>query len=58
MFNLDGITNKNNKDDDKNWPYKMLVVGHALLNLMQKQNKDNSIEKIYLHAKDLSKPKY
>ena len=27
MFNLDDITNKNNKDDDKKWPYRMLIIG-------------------------------
>ena len=43
MFNLDAITNKNNKDDDKKWPYRMLIIGpsgsgktNALLNLIQK----------------------
>ena len=42
MFNLDAITNKNNKDDDKKWPYRMLIIGssrsgktNALLNLIQ-----------------------
>ena len=44
MFNLDGITNKNNKDDDTKWPYRMLIIGpsgsgktNSLLNLMQKK---------------------
>ena len=27
MFNLDAIRNKNDKDDDKNWPYRMLIIG-------------------------------
>ena len=65
MFNLDAIKNKNNKDDDKKWPYGMLVIGpsvsgktNALLNLIQKQNNGNPINKIYLYAKDLSEPKY
>ena len=65
MFNLDAITNKNNKDDDKKWSYRMLLIGpsgpgktNALLNLIQKQNNDSAIDKIYLHAKDLSEPKY
>ena len=65
MFNLDAITNKNNKDDDKNWSYRMLIIGSsgsgktkALLNLIQKQDNDNLIDKIYLYAKDLSEPKY
>ena len=65
MFNLDAIANKNTKGDDKNWPYRMLIIGpsvsgktYALLNLIQKQNNSNPIEKIYLYAKDLSEPKY
>ena len=65
MINLDTIANKNNKDDDKNWPYRMLIIGpsgsgkiNALLNLIQEQNNSNPIDKIYLYAKDLSKPKY
>ena len=42
MFNLDAITNKN-KNDDKNWPYRMLIgpsgsgKTNALLNLIQKK---------------------
>ena len=42
MFNLDGIINKNNKVDDKKWPYRMLIIGrsgsgktNALLDLIQ-----------------------
>ena len=65
MFYLDAITNKNNKIDDKIWPYGMLIIGpsgsgktNALLNLMQKQNNNNPIDKIYLYAKGLSEPKY
>ena len=64
MFNLDAITNKNNKDDDKKWPYRMLIIGpsgsgktNALLNLIQQDN-NNLIDTIYLYAKDLSEPKY
>ena len=64
MFNLDAITNKNNKDVDKKWRYRMLITGpsgsgktNALLNLIQKDN-DNFIDKIYLYAKDLSETKY
>ena len=62
---MDAITNKNNKDDDKNWPYRMLIIGpsgsgkpNALLNLIQKQNNNNAVDKIYLYAKDLGEPKY
>ena len=65
MFNLDAITNKNNKDDDKKWPHRMLIIGpsgsgktNALLNLIQKQDNDSLVDKIYLYAKDLSEPKY
>ena len=43
----------------------MLIIGpsargktNALLNLIQKQNDKNPIDKIYLYAKDLSEPKY
>ena len=64
MFNLDPITDKNNKDDDQKWPYKMLIIGpsgsgktNALLNLIQKQDNDSLIDEIYLYAKDLSEPK-
>ena len=62
MFNLDSITNKNNKDDDKILPYRMLIIGpsgsektNALLNLIQKQNNASPSDKIYLSAKDLTK---
>ena len=61
MFNLDTVTNKN---DDKEWPYRMLIIGpsgsgktNALLNLIQQDN-NNLIDKIYLYAKDLDEPKY
>ena len=65
MFNLDAITNNNNKNDDKKLSYRMLIIGpsgsgkiNALLNLIQKQNNGSPINKIRLYAKDLSKPKY
>ena len=64
MFNVDAITNKN-KDDDKKWSFRMFITGpsgsgttNALLNLIQKQDNDNLIGKIYLYAKDLTEPKY
>ena len=57
MFNLDAITNKNNKDDDNKLPYRMLIIGtsgsiktNELLNLIQKQDNDSLIDKIYLYA--------
>ena len=65
MFNLDAITNKNNKDNDKEWSYRMLIPEpsgsgktSALLNLIQKQDNDSLIDKIYLFAKNVSQPKY
>ena len=64
MFNLDAITNKNNKDHNKKWPYRMLITGpsgsgktNALLNLIQKPYNGSLNDKIYLYAKDLSEPK-
>ena len=71
MFNLDDITNGNNKDHNKKWPYipdhpyRMLISGgsgsgktNALLNLIKEQDSDNLIDKVYLYPKDLSEPKY
>ena len=50
MFHLDAITNENNKDDDKKWSYRMLIIGpsgsgktNALLNLYK-----NKIMKVLL----------
>ena len=58
-------TNKNSKDDDKKWPYRMLITGpsgsgktNALLDLIQKQNNDSPIGKFCLYAKNVSEPKY
>ena len=68
MFNLDSITNKNNKEQNEKWPfipdhpYRILIIGgsgsgktNALLNLI---NEQNDIDKIYLYARDLNEPKY
>ena len=68
MINLDGIINKNNKKHNEKWPYirdhpyRILIIGrsgsgktNSLINLI---NEQNAVDKIYLHAKDLSKPKY
>ena len=68
MINLDGISNENNKKHNKQWPYipdhpyRILITGgsrsgktNTLLNLI---NKQNDIDKIYLYARDLNKPKY
>ena len=62
MFNLNAITNENNKNHNKKWPYRMLIIGpsgsgktNALLNLIQRDN-DNLIDKIYLYVKHLREP--
>ena len=68
MFNLYDITKENNKEHKGKWPYipdhpyRILIIGgsgseqtRTLLNLI---NKQNYIDKIYFHAKDLSEPKY
>ena len=68
MINLDSITNKSNKKHNEKWPfipdhpYRILIIGgsvsgkpNALFNLI---NEKNEIDKIYLYAKDSSKPKY
>ena len=68
MINLDSITNENNIEHNKKWPYirdhpyRILIIGcsgsgktNALLNLIKEQD---DIDKIYLYAKDLSEPKY
>ena len=60
MFNVDSITNKNNKEKNKwlfipDYPYRMLIIGGSgsgktdtLLNLIKEQG---DIDKIYLYAK-------
>ena len=68
MFNLDDITNENNKEHDRKWPYipdhpyRVLIIGgsgsekaNALLNLISQQD---DIDKLYLYAKDLSELQY
>ena len=68
MINMDSITNENNKEYNKKWPfipdhpYRILIIGgsglgktNTLLNLIKKQD---DIDKIYLYEKDLIEPKY
>ena len=63
MLNIDKICN--NKCDNKNWPFRMLIIGpsvsgrtNTLLHLIQNLNKTTPVDKIYLYVKDLSEPKY
>ena len=65
MLNSDKIVNKNNENNDKNWPFRMLVIGpsgsgktNTLPHLINNLHNTNPIDKIYLYAKDLRAPKY
>ena len=68
MINLGNITNENNKEHNEKWPYipdhsyRILIIDgsgsrktNPLLNSLKGQD---DIDKIYLYAKDLRKPKY
>ena len=68
MFNLDDITNENNKEHNEKWPYnldhpyRVLIISgsgsvktNALLNIIKEQD---DIDKICLYARDLSEAKY
>ena len=63
MLNLDEIGGNKQKQD--NWRFRILIIGpsvsgktNLLLNIIQKLNDTDPIDKIYLYAKDLSEPKY
>ena len=62
MLNFNKICN--NKSDDENWPFRMLIIGPSrsgktnnLLHLIQNLNYTTPVDKIYLCTKDLSEPK-
>ena len=71
MLNLDNIVSNKNENEDtagsssserNNWPFRMLIIGpsssgktNTLLHLI---NNLHPIDKIYLYAKDIYKPKY
>ena len=63
MLNLDNIVSNKKKSslEDNNWPFRMLIIGPSgsgktstLLHLI---NNLHPIDKIYLYAKDIHKPK-
>ena len=63
MLSLDKIVN--NKNEDEDWPFRMLIIGpsgsgktNTLLHLINNLNKTTPVDKIYLYAKDLAEPKY
>ena len=71
MLNLDNIVSNKNENKDttgsssserNNWPFRMLIIGtsssvktNTLLHLI---NNLYPVDKIYLYAKDIRKPKY
>ena len=68
MINFDDYTNENKRKHNFNWPYipdhpyRILIIGgsvsgkrNTLLNLI---NNEPDIDKIYLCAKYLDRPKY
>ena len=59
IFNLDTISNEKNKDYNKKWSNRMLIIGpsgsgktNPLFNLIKEQDSDDLTNKIYLYAKD------
>ena len=58
MLNLDEVVGNKQKQDM--WPFRILIIGpsgsgktNLLLNIIQKLNDTDPIDKIYLYAKDL-----
>ena len=71
IWHLDNITNENNKEHNEKWPcipdhpFRISIIGgsgsgktNRLLNLINEQDNEDDIDKIYLYAKDLSESKY
>ena len=62
MLNLDNIVSNKNENKDNNWPFRMLIIGPSgsgkTTTLLHLINNLHPIDKIYLHAKHLTEPKY
>ena len=71
MINLDSITNENKKEHNEKWSYipdhlyRIIIAGcsgsgktNTFLDLIKEQDYHDVIDKIYLHARDLSQPTY
>ena len=68
MINLDSITNENNKKHNEKWPYipnhryRIFIIGDSgsgkTNSLLNSINEQHYIDKIYLYARNLNKPKY
>ena len=67
MINLDNIVNNNNEKHNEKWPYipdhpyRILIIGGSgsgKTGFLYLINGQKDIDKMYLHAKDLSESKY
>ena len=62
MLNLDNIVSNKKENKDNNWPFRMLIIrpsGSGKTNtLLHLINNLHPIDKIYLYAKVIHKPKY
>ena len=70
MINSESFTNENHREHNEKWSYtpdhlpRTLIIGDsgsgkiALLDLINEQDNCDFIDKIYLYARDLNKPKY
>ena len=62
MLNSDNIVSNKKENKNNDWPFRILIIGpsesgktNVLLHLI---NNSHPIDKIYLYAKDIHKPKY
>ena len=68
MIIFDDIVNENKTVHNKNWPYisdnpyRILIIGGSesgkTNGLIDLENDQNDVDKVYLYARDLSEPKY